>query len=115
MKRIETKNFVLTQVITEADGESTWLVTETCSGKIFYIHVFYNNRLNIKIFKNTNFKYDPSEAISVFCDYLIAETNIIPSINIYYKNEGLIKTCIKAGFRKKKKIKRLYIYKPKRA
>lgn len=115
MKRIETKNFVLIQIIAEADGDSTWLVTELCSGKIFYIHVFSNNCLNIKIFNKTNFKKNPSEAISAFCNYLIAETNIVPSINIYYKNEGLIKTCIRAGFIKDKKIKHLYIFKQKRA
>lgn len=114
MKRIETDNFVLTQNIVESDGESTWTVKELHTNKIFYIHVLHNNRLNIKLFNGTNFINNPSEAISALCNFLISETNIIPSINIFYKNESLIRVCTKAGFRKRKNIKHLYIFKAKK-
>lgn len=114
MKRIETDNFVLTQNIVESDGKSTWAVKELNTNKIFYIHVLRNNRLNIKLFNGTGFINSPSEAISALCNFLISETNIIPSINIFYKNQPLIHVCTKAGFRKKQNVKHLYIFKAKK-
>lgn len=115
MNRIETNNFILTQELVESDGESTWLVTEPKSNEMFYIHVLTNNRLNIKIFNETRFSSDASEAITALCFFLIDETQINPTINIYYKNKHLILLCVKAGFRKKKNIKHLYIFKAQKA
>ena len=111
MNRIETNNFILNQDLVESDGESTWSVTECHTGKIFYIHVLRNNRLNIKIFSRTGFINNPSEAITALCNFLIDSTNIVPSINIIYTNKTLISICTEAGFRKKRNVKHLYIFK----
>lgn len=110
MQRIETDNFILTQNLIESNGDSTWIVKELNTDKIFYIHVFSNNRLNIKIFKHTGYINNPSEAILALCNFLVTKTNITPSIRITYKNQALISICIKAGFRKKEKIKDLYVF-----
>lgn len=112
MKRIETDNFILTENIRDSNGDSTWLVTEKKSNRIFYIHVFSNNYINIKLFSRNNIQ-NPSEAISALCNNIVYETNKIPSINIHYTNKSLISHCTKAGFRKVKKVKHLYIFKVK--
>lgn len=112
MKRIETNNFILTQSIVDSKGDSTWLVMKKSNSKIFYIHVFDVNHINIKLF-NSNSIQDPSEAITELCNYIVAETGKIPYINIHYKNEALIVACRRAGFRKVKNIKHLYRFKVK--
>lgn len=111
MNRIKTNNFILIQDVVESDGESTWSVKECNTGSMFYIHVFRNNQLNIKIFSHTRFISNPSEAIVALCNLLIDTTNIIPSINIIYTNKNLISICTKAGFKKKRNVKHLYIFK----
>ena len=108
MKRIETDNFTLTQNLIESNGDSTWLVTKKSNSRIFYIHVFNVNHLNIKLF---NYVQNPSEAITALCNHIIAKTGKTPYINIHYTNKTLIVACKKAGFRKVKNIKHLYKYK----
>lgn len=108
MKRIETNNFTLTQSLVESNGDSTWIVTKKSNSKIFYIHVFDVNHINIKLFNSVN---NPSEAITALCNYIVEETGKIPYINIYYTNKSLIAACTKAGFRKVKNVKHLYKFK----
>lgn len=109
MKRIETDNFMLTQSLIDSKGDSTWLVTRKNNSKIFYIHVFDVNHINIKLFNNS--VKDPSEAINALCNDIVAETGKIPYINIHYTNKDLIVACKRAGFRKVKNIKHLYKFK----
>ncbi len=108
MKRIETDNFILTQSIVDSNGDSTWLVTRKKNSRIFYIHVFDVNHINIKFF---NFIQSPSEAITALCKHIVSETGKTPYINIHYTNKDLIIACQKAGFRKVKNIKHLYRFK----
>ena len=108
MKRIETNNFILTQSIVEANGDSTWIVKKKSNSRIFYIHVFNTNYLNIKFFDGVK---DASEAITALCNNIVEETGRIPCINIYCTNEALIITCKRAGFRKFKNVKQLYKFK----
>lgn len=112
MKRIETENFILTENIHDSNGDSTWIVTEKRSNRIFYIHVFSTSYINIKLFSKNNIK-NPSEAISALCNNIVSETSRIPSINIHYTNKALISHCTKAGFRKVKNVKHLYTFKVK--
>lgn len=110
MKRIETDNFTLTQSLVDSKGDSTWLVTKKNNSKIFYIHVFDVNHINIKLFSSIK---DPSEAITALCNHIVEETGKIPYINIHYTNKDLIVACRRAGFRKVKNIKHLYKFKIK--
>lgn len=108
MKRIETDNFTLTQSLVNSKGNSTWLVTKKNNSKIFYIHVFDVNYINIKLFDSIK---DSSEAITALCNDIVAETGQIPYMNIYYQNKAFIAACTKAGFRKVKNMKHLYKFK----
>lgn len=109
MRILESNNFILTQSIIDPNGDSTWTVREKKHfNRIFYIHVFSKNQLNIKLYHHIK---NADEAISLLCDTLQVENDIAPRINIHYTNKALITVCCKAGFRKKKNIKHLYIYK----
>lgn len=112
MKRIETNNFILTQNVLGSNGDSTWLVTKKGHKEIFYIHVFNESFINIKLFNKTNIM-NAEEAISALCNFISSETNKVPSINIHYKNKALITKCRKAGFRKVKNVKHLYTFRVK--
>ncbi len=112
MTRIETDGFILTEKIVDSDGESTWIVTERKSNRIFYIHLFNKNCLYIKFFKNNKIK-NPSEAIKAFCNYLVTKRHLNPTIKIFYTNKALISVCTKSGFRKQKNAKYLYFFKYK--
>ena len=112
MKRIETENFILVESVLDSNGDSTWVVTEKTTKKIFYIHVFNVNHINIKLFSKSKIN-NPSEAISALCNAIVSETGKVPHISIHYTNKALIACCTKAGFRKVKKIKHLYTFKVK--
>lgn len=110
MRKLETDNFVLSESLTNPNGDSTWTITKKSNNRIFYIHVFNKNQLNIKFY---GFIEDAHEAISLLCNTIAEETSTSPCINIHHTNQALIKTCIRAGFRKKRNIKHLYIYRKK--
>lgn len=107
-RTIKTQNFILVNEISSPNGDSTWVVTENDTKKIFYIHVFNKSCIQIKFFKK-NYIHNAPEAIRALCNDIFANTEINPSIAIH-KNKALIITCKRAGFKKDPKNKKIYTF-----
>lgn len=105
---IENEHYILREAVVDLDGETVWDIQDQHTNNTFVVHTREKGEMYITFFKGYNItskcKYN---AIHKICEILL-ERGVNPTINIYYKNNALIKLCCAIGFRKVIGVKHLY-------
>lgn len=108
---IEDEIYVLREALVDSDGETIWNIQDKQTKQIFVVHSRARGEMYITFFKGYNITSKCAyNAIHKICEILL-ERGLNPTINIYYKNQKLIKLCCAMGFRKVIGVKHLYYLK----